>query len=75
MGVCQMSDQHLNNAIRMLLKSMHSISSYYQWDGLDSAEAAWYDPDYVDSEAKLDMLNKERQRRQMIEKNWRGVAV
>lgn len=62
MGVCQMSDNHLNNAIKMLLRSMQAIASHMgEFD---------YDPDYQITEMKLEILNRERHRRQMVLKGW-----
>lgn len=66
MGVCQMDDIHIDNAIRMLLRSMRAISSREGiYDGWKD-----YDPDYSMTEERLDRLNRERRRREMVRKGW-----
>lgn len=68
MGVCQMAPSHLNNAIRMLLKSMRAISSIYAYERNDGRDI--YDPDYQVTEEKLEILTRERRRREMVGKGW-----
>lgn len=68
MGVCQMSDSHLSNAIKMLLKSMSSLSYWYRSEY--KGGGGDYDPDFQMTEMKLEMLNRERTRREMVLKGW-----
>jgi hypothetical protein len=68
MGVCQMSDSHLDNAIKMLLNSMATLSAWYRSEY--KGGGGDYDPDYQMSEMKLEMLCRERTRRQMVLKGW-----
>jgi hypothetical protein len=68
MGVCQMSDQHLNNAIKMLLKSMATLQAWYRSEY--KGGGGDYDPDYQVSEMKLEQLCRERTRREMVLKGW-----
>lgn len=67
MGVCMMTDFHLDRAIRMLLKSMDSILNHYR----HTDEQFMWEPDYNSCEDKIDMLNRERRRREMVRKGWR----
>jgi hypothetical protein len=68
MGVCQMSDSHLDNAIKMLLKSMHALAAWYRSEY--KGGGGDYDPDFQMTEMKLEMLCRERRRREMVLKGW-----
>jgi hypothetical protein len=68
MGVCQMSDQHLNNAIKMLLKSMRFMIDEHR--GEVRVVPVEFMTDYQMTEMKLEQLCRERTRREMVLKGW-----